>query len=89
MLGSKTIIILSSGEAIKEILDNRSGVSSDRMDLYMGQTLASGGLRVLLMVIKTSIQSLRNRRYLLCFPALWTFLEDGRYFLGAKRFPSF
>ncbi|PVH96854.1 putative cytochrome P450 [Periconia macrospinosa] len=49
MLGSKTMILLSDDQAVKEILDKRSEVSSDRMDLYMGQTLASGGLRVLLM----------------------------------------
>ncbi|KAI0866598.1 putative cytochrome P450 [Xylaria cubensis] len=49
MLGSKVLILLSSDNAIKEILDKRSSVSSDRMDLYMGQTLASGGLRVLMM----------------------------------------
>ncbi|KAI1426463.1 putative cytochrome P450 [Xylaria sp. FL1777] len=49
MLGSKTMILLSSDRAVKDILDKRSAVSSDRMDLYMGQTLASGGLRVLMM----------------------------------------
>ncbi|KAK5636928.1 hypothetical protein RRF57_012640 [Xylaria bambusicola] len=53
MLGSKVLILLSSGNAIKDILDKRSSVSSDRMDLYMGQTLASGGLRVLMMIRRT------------------------------------
>lgn len=50
MLGSKTMIVLSSDTAVKDLLDKRSAIYSDRMDLYMGQTLLSGGLRILMMV---------------------------------------
>ena len=50
MLGSKTMIVLSSDQAIKDLLDKRSAIYSDRMDLYIGQTLVSGGLRILMMV---------------------------------------
>ncbi|KAF2186414.1 putative cytochrome P450 [Zopfia rhizophila CBS 207.26] len=49
MLGSKTMIVLSSDQAIKDLLDRRSAIYSDRMDLYMGQTLLSGGFRILMM----------------------------------------
>ncbi|KAI1816873.1 putative cytochrome P450 [Poronia punctata] len=49
MLGSKTMIVLSSDHAIKDLLDKRSAIYSDRMDMYIGQTIISGGLRVLMM----------------------------------------
>ncbi|KAI0413296.1 putative cytochrome P450 [Xylaria grammica] len=49
MLGSKVMIVLSSDRAVKDLLDKRSAIYSDRMDLYVSQTLASGGLRLLLM----------------------------------------
>ncbi|EHY61259.1 hypothetical protein HRR80_009080 [Exophiala dermatitidis] len=49
MLGTKVLIVLSSDEAVKELLDRRSGIYSDRQDMYIGQTLCSGGLRMLMM----------------------------------------
>jgi hypothetical protein len=53
MLGTKVLIVLSSAEAVKELLDRRSGIYSDRMDMYIGQTLCSGDLRLLMMVSGT------------------------------------
>lgn len=50
MLGTKVLIVLSSDEAVKELLDRRSGIYSDRQDMYIGQTLCSGDLRMLMMV---------------------------------------
>ena len=50
MLGTKVLIVLSSDEAVKELLDRRSGIYSDRQDMYIGQTLCSGDLRLLMMV---------------------------------------
>lgn len=50
MLGTKCLIVLSSDEAVKELLDRRSSIYSDRQDMYIGQTLCSGGLRLLMMV---------------------------------------
>ncbi|KAI0429247.1 putative cytochrome P450 [Xylaria sp. FL1042] len=49
ILGTKTMIVLSSDRAIKDVMDKRSAISSDRMDMYVGQTIASGGLRLLMM----------------------------------------
>lgn len=49
ILGTKTMIVLSSDQAVKDIMDKKSAISSDRMDMYIGQTVASGGLRVLMM----------------------------------------
>lgn len=50
ILGSKVLIVLSSDEAVKTLLDKRSGIYSHRQEMYIGQTLCSGGLRVLMMV---------------------------------------
>jgi hypothetical protein len=50
ILGTKVLIVLSSDEAVKELLDRRSGIYSDRQDMYIGQTLCSGDLRLLMMV---------------------------------------
>jgi hypothetical protein len=51
ILGTKTMIVLSGDRAIKDLLDKKSAVYSDRPELYIGQTLASGDLRFLMMVI--------------------------------------
>jgi hypothetical protein len=44
------MIVLSSDIAVKTLLDKRSGIYSDRQEMYIGQNLASGGLRLLMMV---------------------------------------
>lgn len=43
------MIVLSSGEAIKDLPDKRSNVYFSRPEMYLDQ-IVSGGLRVLLMV---------------------------------------
>lgn len=50
MLGTKTMIVLSTDEAVKELLDKRSGFYSDRQEMYIGQKLCSGDNRMLMMV---------------------------------------
>jgi hypothetical protein len=57
ILGTKTLIVLSSDEAVKDLLDKKSGIYSDRQDMYIGQTLCSGGLRFLMMVSPLSLCS--------------------------------
>lgn len=52
MLGTKCMIVISSEDAVKELLDRRSRIYSHRQDMYIGQTLCSGGLRVLMMVCR-------------------------------------
>ncbi|KAF2141081.1 uncharacterized protein K452DRAFT_272908 [Aplosporella prunicola CBS 121167] len=49
ILGTKTVIVLSDGQGVKDLLDRRSASYSDRMDMYVGTELCSGGLRLLLM----------------------------------------
>ncbi|KAJ9643783.1 hypothetical protein H2204_001928 [Knufia peltigerae] len=49
MLGTKTMIVLSTDEAVKELLDRRSGYYSDRQEMYIGQKLCSGDNRMLMM----------------------------------------
>ena len=50
ILGTRTYIILSSTDAVKDLLDKRSNIYSSRPDMYMGQDVASGGLRLVTMV---------------------------------------
>lgn len=50
MLGTKCLIVLSSDEAVKDLLDKKSGIYSDRQEMYIGQELCSGNLRLLMMV---------------------------------------
>lgn len=49
ILGTKVMIVLSSDKAVKDLLDKKSNMYSDRMDMYIGQTLCSGDLRILMM----------------------------------------
>lgn len=50
VLGTQVLIVLSSDVAIKELLDKRSSIYSDRLEMYVGQTLCSGGYRFLMLV---------------------------------------
>lgn len=50
ILGTSTMIVLSSDKAVKDLMDKKSGKYSHRPELYVGQELCSGGLRVLMMV---------------------------------------
>jgi len=50
ILGTKTLVVLSSDQAVKELLDRRSAIYSSRQEMYIGQELCSGGLRLLMMV---------------------------------------
>ena len=55
ILGTKVMIVLSSDQVVKDLLDKRSGIYSSRPDLYLGQIVSggskvSGGLRMLFMV---------------------------------------
>lgn len=49
ILGTSVMIVLSSDQAIKELLDKRSNIYSSRPDMYMAR-IVSGGNRMLLMV---------------------------------------
>lgn len=53
ILGTKTLIVLTGDEAVKELMDRRSGLYSHRQEMYVGQTLCSGDLRFLMMVCMT------------------------------------
>lgn len=55
ILGTQVMIVLNTDTAIKDLLDKRSGIYSSRPDMYVSSTLASGGMRMLLMVISFTI----------------------------------
>ena len=46
------MIVLSSDQAVKDLLDKKSGIYSDRPDMFIGQKIASGNLRLVVMVRK-------------------------------------
>ncbi|KAI0154647.1 cytochrome P450 [Xylariaceae sp. FL1272] len=48
-LGTKTMIVLNCGVAVRELMDKRGAIYSSRPDLYIGQHILSNGLRVLFM----------------------------------------
>ncbi|KAI3393066.1 hypothetical protein diail_4775 [Diaporthe ilicicola] len=48
ILGTKVLIVLSSDQVIKDLLDKRSGIYSSRTDVYLGNVV-SNWLRVVLM----------------------------------------
>lgn len=50
ILGTKTMVVLSSDVVVKDVLDKRSGNYSDRPDMFIGQKVASGNLRLVVMV---------------------------------------
>lgn len=50
ILGTKTMVVLSSDVVVKDVLDKRSGNYSDRPDMFIGQKIASGDLRLVVMV---------------------------------------
>ena len=50
ILGTKTLIVLSSDKAVRDLLDKRSDIYSDRPDAYIAQDLIGGGMRAVLMV---------------------------------------
>ncbi|KAL8720950.1 MAG: hypothetical protein Q9225_002277 [Loekoesia sp. 1 TL-2023] len=49
ILGTQTLIVLSSATAVKDLFDKRGAIYSSRQDHYIGQDLCSGGLRILML----------------------------------------
>lgn len=49
ILGTKVMIVLSSDQAVKDLLDKRSGIYSSRPEVYLGN-IVSNNDRMLLMV---------------------------------------
>jgi cytochrome P450 len=67
MIGTKTLIVLSSDQAVKDLMDKNSNIYSSRPDLYVVSDLISGGYRMLFMkyaqqwrMIRKMIHSLLN-----------------------------
>lgn len=44
------MIVLSSDVVVKDLLDKKGGIYSDRPDMFIGQKIASGDLRLVVMV---------------------------------------
>ncbi|KAF1944974.1 cytochrome P450 [Clathrospora elynae] len=48
ILGAKVMVVLSSDQAVKDLLDKRGSIYSSRPDMYLGE-IVSGGMRMVLM----------------------------------------
>ena len=44
------IVLINSAKTAVEMLDKKGSIYSDRQEMYIGQELCSGGLRMLMMV---------------------------------------
>ncbi|KAI1748991.1 cytochrome P450 [Xylaria castorea] len=60
ILGTQVMIVLSSDEAVKDLLDKRSGIYSSRPDMYLSQNIASGGFRMVQMEYGETWRMLRG-----------------------------
>lgn len=49
MLGNQRMVVLNSPRVVKDLIDQRSNNYSSRPEMYVGQTLISGGYRLVLM----------------------------------------
>lgn len=56
ILGNKVMIVLNSDVAIKDLVDKKGAIYSSRPEMYIGQNVLSGGLRILFMVLDIEIQ---------------------------------
>ena len=61
MLGTKPTIIFSSDLAIKDLLDKKGNIYSDRPDMYISQGVASGGHRLVVMVSEVLLRHYWSR----------------------------
>jgi hypothetical protein len=50
MLGTRAVIVLSSDQAVKEVLDNNSAVTSSRPERWLGYEILTGRQNTLFMV---------------------------------------
>ncbi|KAF7548490.1 hypothetical protein G7Z17_g7005 [Cylindrodendrum hubeiense] len=55
ILGTKKMIVLSSDTAVNDLLDKKGGMYSDRPDMFIGQKIASGDLRLVVMDLENKI----------------------------------
>ncbi|KAI0451231.1 cytochrome P450 [Xylaria acuta] len=60
ILGTQVMIVLSSDEAVKDLLDKRSGIYSSRPDMYLSHTVVSGGFRMVQMEYGETWRMLRG-----------------------------
>lgn len=55
ILGTTVMIVLSSDQVVKDLLDKRSGIYSSRPDLYVMKLLSGGYTRVTFMASITTL----------------------------------
>ncbi|KAK7739653.1 hypothetical protein SLS53_005620 [Cytospora paraplurivora] len=60
ILGSRVMIVLSSDVVARDLLDKKSAIYSSRPELFIGQTIGSGGLRLPFMPYSKTWRTLRR-----------------------------
>ncbi|KAI8949870.1 cytochrome P450 [Xylaria longipes] len=60
ILGTQVMVVISSDTAVKDLLDKRSAIYSSRPQMYLTQSIASGGLRWTLMPYGESWRMIRR-----------------------------
>ncbi|PQE23130.1 cytochrome P450 protein [Rutstroemia sp. NJR-2017a WRK4] len=60
ILGTKVLIVLSTDQAVKNLLDKRGSIYSSRPERYIAQDIISGGGRVVLMVELRRLMELKQ-----------------------------
>lgn len=56
ILGTKPSIVLSSADAVKELLDKRSAIYSSRPEMYIGRLMSEDSRMVLMVCIQSNIR---------------------------------
>jgi cytochrome P450 len=58
ILGKSVMVVLSSDQAIKDLLDKRSNIYSSRPDMYMARIVSGGNRMLLLVSLRRTIQEM-------------------------------
>ncbi|RYC55237.1 hypothetical protein CHU98_g10974 [Xylaria longipes] len=84
ILGTQVMIVLSSDEAVKDLLDKRSGIYSSRPDMYLSQKIKYGDTwRMLRGIVHNSLNVKASRAYV-----PYQDLENKAMLLGFLEQPS-
>ncbi|KAF2703393.1 cytochrome P450 [Pleomassaria siparia CBS 279.74] len=63
IFGTKVMIVLSSDQSIRDLLDKRSNIYSSRPEMYIGNII-SGNLRVVLMIMQSMLNIKAAKSYI-------------------------
>jgi hypothetical protein len=74
IVGTQTFIVLSSDVVVKELLDKRGAIYSDRMDAYLAKLCSEDHHMLTMVMSKTGSGTYHG---LTVFTGLWTSMANG------------